>query len=85
MAGDKQIIMLSPSMVVIAALAGGLGEPVVTGLGQRHVGTAFIGGIGIVIIAIMLDRVTAVSKKGGILPRKPRNVDANILNSGGTT
>jgi glycine betaine/proline transport system permease protein len=60
MAGVNQVIMLSLSMVVIAALAGagGLGVPVVTGLGQLNVGTAFVGGIGIVIIAIMLDRAT---------------------------
>jgi glycine betaine/proline transport system permease protein len=60
MAGVNQVIMLSLSMVVIAALAGagGLGVPVVTGLGQLNVGTAFVGGVGIVIIAIMLDRIT---------------------------
>jgi len=65
MAGVNQVIMLSLSMVVIAALAGagGLGEPVVTGLGQLDVGTAFVGGIGIVIIAIMLDRVTRGMEK----------------------
>ena len=60
MAGVNQVIMLSLSMVVIAALAGagGLGEPVSIGLGQLDVGAAFVGGIGIVILAIMLDRVT---------------------------
>ena len=60
MAGVNQVIMLSLSMVVIAALvgAGGLGDPVVTGLGQLDTGGAFVGGIGIVILAIMLDRVT---------------------------
>jgi glycine betaine/proline transport system permease protein len=60
MAGVNQVIMLSLSMVVVAALAGagGLGEPVVSGLSQLDVGTAFVGGVGIVIIAIILDRVT---------------------------
>jgi glycine betaine/proline transport system permease protein len=60
MAGVNQVIMLSLSMVVIAGLAGagGLGEPVVTGLSQLNVGTSFVGGVGIVVIAIMLDRVT---------------------------
>jgi glycine betaine/proline transport system permease protein len=78
MAGVNQVIMLSLSMVVIAALAGagGLGEPVVTGLGQLDVGTAFVGGIGIVIIAIMLDRVTRGMEKsretGGIFKRLSR-------------
>ena len=60
MAGVNQVIMLALSMVVIAALvgAGGLGEVVVRGLGQLNVGTAFEGGLGIVIVAIYLDRVT---------------------------
>ncbi|AHY45327.1 ABC-type proline/glycine betaine transport system permease component [Rubrobacter radiotolerans] len=60
MAGVNQVIMLALSMVVIAALigAGGLGTAVVTGLTQLDVGTGFVGGIGIVIIAIILDRMT---------------------------
>ena len=60
MAGVNQVIMLSLSMVVIAALAGadGLGQPVVTGLTTLDVGQALIGGIGIVVIAIILDRTT---------------------------
>lgn len=66
MAGVNQVIMLSLSMVVIAALAGagGLGVPVVTGLGQLNVGTAFVGGMGIVVLAIMLDRITRGLEKG---------------------
>lgn len=60
MAGVNQVIMLSLSMVVIAALVGGggLGNVVVTGLSQLDVGTGFVGGVGIVIIAMILDRVT---------------------------
>jgi glycine betaine/proline transport system permease protein len=60
MAGVNQVIMLSLSMVVISGLvgAGGLGEPVVAGLGQLDVGISFVGGLGIVVIAIMLDRIT---------------------------
>lgn len=60
MAGVNQVIMLALSMVVVAALigAGGLGSQVVTGLTQLQIGTGFVGGIGIVIIAIILDRVT---------------------------
>ncbi len=60
MAGVNQVIMLALSMVVIAALvgAGGLGEVVVRGLSQLNVGRALVGGVGIVIIAIYLDRVT---------------------------
>ena len=68
MAGVNQVIMLSLSMVVIAGLAGagGLGEPVVTGLSQLNTGTSFVGGVGIVVIAIVLDRVTrALARQDG--------------------
>ncbi len=59
-AGVNQVIMLALSMVVIAGLVGfeGLGNPVVTGLQQLNVGLSFVGGIGIVVLAIILDRVT---------------------------
>jgi glycine betaine/proline transport system permease protein len=73
MAGVNQVIMLSLSMVVIAALvgAGGLGEPVVTGLGQLDTGKAFVGGVGIVVLAIILDRVTRGLERGrGIAAKK---------------
>jgi glycine betaine/proline transport system permease protein len=73
MAGVNQVIMLSLSMVVIAALvgAGGLGEPVVTGLGQLDTGNAFVGGVGIVVLAIILDRVTRGLERGrGIAAKK---------------
>lgn len=60
MAGLNQTLMLSLSMVVIAALigAGGLGLTVFTGLGRLDVGMASLGGIGIVLMAIVLDRIT---------------------------
>ena len=60
MAGLNQTIMLSLSMVVIAALigAGGLGRPVFQGLNSLNVGLATIGGLGIVLLAIILDRIT---------------------------
>jgi glycine betaine/proline transport system permease protein len=73
MAGVNQVIMLSLSMVVIAGLAGagGLGEPVVAGLSQLDVGVSFVGGVGIVVIAIMLDRITsAMAKQDGGGARK---------------
>ena len=60
MAGLNQTIMMALSMVVIAALigAGGLGAPVVLGLNTLDIGTATVGGIGIVLLAIILDRIT---------------------------
>jgi|SRR5690606_14994062 glycine betaine/proline transport system permease protein len=60
MAGLNQTLMMALSMAVIAALigAGGLGLAVNTGLGRLDVGTAAEGGIGIVILAIILDRIT---------------------------
>jgi glycine betaine/proline transport system substrate-binding protein len=60
LAGITQCIMLSLSMVVIAALvgAGGLGVPVVRALNQVQVGMGFESGIAIVLLAIMLDRIS---------------------------
>ena len=60
LAGLNQTLMLALSMVVIAALigAGGLGLIVNTGLGRLDVGGATAGGVGIVILAIVLDRIT---------------------------
>ena len=60
MAGLNQTLMLALSMAVIAALigAGGLGLTVFTGLGRLDVGAATEGGIGIVLLAIILDRIT---------------------------
>jgi glycine betaine/proline transport system permease protein len=60
MAGVNQTLMLALSMVVIAALigAGGLGLTVFTGLGRLDVGNATAGGVGIVLLAIILDRIS---------------------------
>ncbi len=59
-AGVTQCIMLSLSMVVIAALvgAGGLGVPVVRALNTVQVGMGFEAGFAIVLLAIILDRMT---------------------------
>ncbi|NLZ18136.1 MAG: proline/glycine betaine ABC transporter permease [Desulfobulbaceae bacterium] len=60
MAGLNQTMMMALSMVVIAALigAGGLGAPVVQGLNTLDIGQATTGGLGIVLLAIILDRIT---------------------------
>jgi glycine betaine/proline transport system permease protein len=59
MAGLTQCIMLSLSMVVIAALVGadGLGKPVVRALNTVNVARGFEAGLAIVLVAIMLDRL----------------------------
>jgi ABC-type proline/glycine betaine transport system permease subunit len=67
-AGVTQCIMLSLSMVVIAALvgAGGLGVPVVRALNSVQVGMGFEAGFAIVLLAIILDRLTRPrERKGG--------------------
>jgi glycine betaine/proline transport system permease protein len=60
LAGVTQCIMLSLSMVVIAALvgAGGLGVPVVRALNSVQIDIGFEAGIAIVLLAIILDRVS---------------------------
>jgi len=65
-AGITQCIMLSLSMVVIAALvgAGGLGVPVVRALNSVQVDVGFEAGIAIVLLAIVLDRLSRPRDKG---------------------
>lgn len=59
MAGVTQCIMLSLSMVVIAAMVGapGLGIPVLRALNTVNVAQGFEAGLAIVVIAILLDRI----------------------------
>lgn len=65
MAGLNQTIMLSLSMVVIAALVGadGLGVPVVRALNTVNAAKGFESGLVIVVVAIMLDRMLRVGSK----------------------
>lgn len=60
MAGVNQALMLSLSMVVIASMiaVGGLGQMVLRGIGRLDMGLATVGGLGIVLLAISLDRIT---------------------------
>ncbi len=64
MTGLNQTIMLSLSMVVIAALVGadGLGVPVVRALNQVNTSLGFESGFVIVVVAIMLDRMLRVDR-----------------------
>lgn len=64
MAGVNQTIMLALSMVVIASMIGapGLGRDVLSSLQRADVGTGFVAGLGIVILAIIIDRFTQTKK-----------------------
>lgn len=63
MAGINQTIMLALSMVVIASMIGapGLGTEVLSSLQRAQVGPGFVAGLGIVILAIIIDRFTQTS------------------------
>ena len=60
MTGVNQTIMLALSMVVIASMigGGGLGDVVLRGIQQLDVGMGFEGGIAVVILAVILDRLS---------------------------
>ncbi len=64
MMGVNQTIMMALSMVVIAALigAGGLGAAVMRSLAMVDVGMGFESGLGIVILAMLLDRIIRSEK-----------------------
>lgn len=75
MAGVNQTLMLSLSMVVIASMiaVGGLGQMVLRGIGRLDMGLATVGGLGIVLMAIVLDRMTQAmgqQRPGGPALRK---------------
>ncbi len=67
MAGVTQCIMLSLSMVVIAAMVGapGLGIPVLRALNTVNIAQGFEAGLAIVVIAILLDRICKQKEVGG--------------------
>lgn len=66
MAGVTQCIMLSLSMVVIAAMVGapGLGIPVLRALNTVNIAKGFEAGLAIVVVAILLDRVCKQREPG---------------------
>ncbi|WP_394771711.1 ABC transporter permease [Lacisediminihabitans sp.] len=70
MAGVNQVIMLSLSMVVISSMvgAGGLGGDIIQALSRIDVGLGAEAGLAVVILAILLDRITASLGSSG--PRR---------------
>ena len=60
MAGVNQAIMMALAMVVIASMIGarGLGEEVLLGLQRQEPGTGFAGGLAIVALAVVFDRIS---------------------------
>lgn len=76
LAGLNQTIMLSLSMVVISSMIGakGLGIPVLNGITQLKVGEGFEGGLAVVILAMILDRITQGLGKG---KKKSQQVDTS--------
>jgi glycine betaine/proline transport system substrate-binding protein len=73
--GLNQTILFALGMSVIAAMIAvpGLGLMVLQGVGRLDVGLATVGGLGIVLIAVMLDRITqAVGKASGKVSWKQR-------------
>lgn len=71
MAGVNQTIMMALSMVVVASMigAGGLGEYVLSGIQRLDIGIGFEGGLGVVLLAIVLDRLT---ESFGVKSRKSK-------------
>ncbi|GEK86532.1 ABC transporter permease [Microbacterium aerolatum] len=70
MAGVNQVIMLALSMAVIAGMAGadGLGKLVVEAISTVNIGKGVEAGLGVVLIAVFLDRVTAALGTPGEYP-----------------
>ncbi|TVP84096.1 MAG: ABC transporter permease subunit [Alkalicoccus sp.] len=69
MAGVNQTIMLALSMAVVASMIGapGLGSIVLSGISNVNVGQGLVGGLGIVVLAIILDRMTqGLTKKTAV-------------------
>lgn len=60
MAGVNQTIMMALSMVVVSSMISvtGLGQMVLRGIGRLDMGLATVGGLGIVFLAIVIDRVS---------------------------
>ncbi|MEL0537231.1 ABC transporter permease/substrate binding protein [Staphylococcus debuckii] len=82
-AGINQTIMLTLSMVVIASMIGtpGLGQGVLAAVQRSEVGNGFVYGIGIVVLAIILDRFTQAMNrpKKSVMPKKKKWIITAII------
>ncbi|MBF6593232.1 MAG: proline/glycine betaine ABC transporter permease [Thermaceae bacterium] len=60
MAGVNQTVMMALAMVVLASMIGarGLGETVLDGISNLDIGKGLQGGIAVVILAVVIDRIT---------------------------
>lgn len=88
MAGVNQTLMMTLSMVVYASMIAveGLGQVVLRGIGRLDMGLAAVGGFGIVILAVILDRVTqamAVRREGRITRRGPIGMVRVLIHKAG--
>lgn len=73
MQGINQTMMMSLAMVVIASMIGarGLGETVLLGLQRNDAGMGLIGGMAIVVLAIIFDRITQAAGQRAQRYRRP--------------
>ncbi len=76
LAGTNQAILLALSMSVVTSMIGveGLGQMVLQGVNRLNVGLAGVGGLGIVLIAVILDRITQGISQGNVLSWKERGL-----------
>lgn len=72
MAGLNQTLMLSLSMVVIAALiaAGGIGQVIVRGVNRADIPIASTSGLAVLILAVILDRISQAGGRAGARRRR---------------
>lgn len=86
MAGVNQTIMMALSMVVVASMigAGGLGEYVLSGIQRLDIGIGFEGGLGVVLLAIVLDRLTESFGVKAKKAKKAKRVTPGVTPGAGT-